>query len=135
MLIKTNMMKMLEKMHNKSIEQILGEMYVERNMRLVDIAEELGISFDTTRRWIFDLNLQRNRPLIPINITKKQRKELLKVRETLENDNTICQYCFHYDVEKEICNVGMTDTSNVSDCVHFSTMLDIENVIEYPEDW
>lgn len=55
---KTNSMKRIERQYGKKIEEILRELYVEQEMTIEKIAEELIVSPATAYDWLKKANIR-----------------------------------------------------------------------------
>lgn len=49
---KTNLMLLIEKVHNEKVEEILRQLYVDNNMTIKEMAEYLGIGSGTVHSWL-----------------------------------------------------------------------------------
>lgn len=56
-----SLLNVIEKRYNKSAREIIREMYIDKEMNIKTIAEELGVSVPTVYRWISKFNLTRKR--------------------------------------------------------------------------
>ena len=68
---KTNQMKLLERIYGEPIEMVLHNLYVDKGLRIDQIAEELTIAVGTVHGWLEKANIRTRK--IPWN--KGLRKE------------------------------------------------------------
>lgn len=75
---KTLSMRYLELIHEKTIETILYEKYIEEEKSIRQISEELGVHYHTVNAWLKELGINMRLPhakLIDLVEIKRKLKE------------------------------------------------------------
>lgn len=55
----TSLIRYVERYHKENINEIVRNLYVDRNMSLLQISEYLDVSIGTVHSWVNTLNLSR----------------------------------------------------------------------------
>jgi len=58
---KTVTMKLIERINNKQIEDILREDYIDNRLSIAQLAEKHGISVCTAQNWLRDVEIPRRK--------------------------------------------------------------------------
>ena len=76
---KTILMKYIELQKGVSLEELLHSMYIEQQLSIRDIAEELGIHYHTVNSWLDEIGIKKRLPyetlLNVMEIRRKLNKE------------------------------------------------------------
>lgn len=78
--------KLLERIYNKPVSEILREFYTEQDMTLVEIAQELDIGKDTVRKLIIKYGLHKKRPPWNLGLNKDEQKKIIELGKSVEKE-------------------------------------------------
>lgn len=79
---KTILMKYIELQKGVSLEELLHSMYIEQQLSIRDIAEELGIHYHTVNSWLDKIGIKKRLPYETLLNVMEIRRKLSK-----EGDN------------------------------------------------
>ena len=72
---KTILMKYIELQKGVSLEELLHSMYIEQQLSIRDIAEELGIHYHTVNSWLDEIGIKKRLPYETLlNVMEIRRK-------------------------------------------------------------
>lgn len=72
---KTQIMRLLERVYKEPLERVLYKLYIIEEKDLRTIGGELGVSHDSVKRWLEEMNIERRLPHHKILKVKKQIEE------------------------------------------------------------
>ena len=73
--------KLIEKLYNKPLDEILRQMYVIEGLSMRDIAKELCVSHNTIRNWVEEYKFHRHKPAWNKGLNKEEMKRILNMRK------------------------------------------------------
>ena len=73
--------KLIEKLYNKPLEEILREMYVINGLSLRTIADELCVCHNTVKNWIDEYHLHYKKPAWNKGLSKKEMEQIINLKK------------------------------------------------------